>query len=260
MSTSKKKSRKRLLLFLHGAGGSKQKWRAIAPFIEKSGKDFEWVDLTGHGEDSTSPPSSIEGYAAHLNEKYGNRNLIVIGHSMGGLIALAMAKQNPRVKGIIFVASHSQLPVHPKIIATLQQGKFPESLFLASYGKHPKEDLLEEERKELFLNPIEVTTADFIHCDNFHEGEEDLAHLSIPILALYGAEDRLLPQNAQERIQGLYPHLQKKIIAGAGHYLMLEKPQEVAKEILKFRIKRPRPTTKERTEINDGKNLLESRD
>lgn len=237
---------RRAYLFIHGAGGSKNKWRAIAPFLETKPRDYYFIDLPGHGENQSQPAQSIEDYASKLNEAFKNRNLIVIGHSMGGLIALEMAKQNPRVKGIILIASHFQLPVHPKIIGSLQEGSFPESLFRASYGPNAEEALLKEEQNELLLNPIHIITSDFIQCSAYQKGEKTLSQLKTPILAIYGKEDRLLPPYALEKLEELVPYLEKKIIEGAGHYILLEKPKEVAREILNFRIKQKKRATKER--------------
>ena len=75
---------------------------------------------------------------------------IVVGHSMGGLIALELAGISDKVKGVVLVNSSYKLPVHPKIIQTLAEGTFPENLFRASYAKAANSELLEKRERRAF--------------------------------------------------------------------------------------------------------------
>lgn len=223
-------------LFIHGAGGTAAKWRRTTPGL--TGVPWLAVDLPGHGEagkaEDTLSQISIEWYAESLDSRIAEE-VIVVGHSMGGLIALELAARSPKVTGVILAASHVRLPVHPKILAQLAAGEFPESLFRASYGRTVDAALLEEERKELALHPAAVTYADFLSCDQYRQGPHRLQHLTVPVLAVYGAEDRLLPPGAKEELRQLRPDAQAVTIEGAGHYVMLEQPQAFLAAILHFR-------------------------
>lgn len=219
-------------LFIHGAGGTKSKWRTLAPLADMS----EFVDLPGHGGNHDEPCETIEDYAMHLAERM-SEDCIAVGHSMGGLIALELAKRQPKVKGIVLAASSYQLPVHPKIIASLAEGMFPDNLFRASYAKGASAQLLEEEKLELSKFPTEVAWKDFVACDRYKGGEETLISLKIPILAVLGDEDRLIPPDTCEALKRLNANVEVATIENAGHYVALEQPDVFTNEILTFKEK-----------------------
>lgn len=219
--------------FIHGAGGTARKWRRTTAALH----DVPWqaVDLPGHGGNKDGNVlSSIEAYADALAPML-TEEVIVVGHSMGGLIALELALRSPQVVGVVLAASHVRLPVHPKILTQLAAGDFPESLFRASYSKAVDESILAEERQELSIHPTSVTHADFLNCDRYRQGPETIRKLKVPVLAIYGADDRLLPPNAEQELLQLKPDAQVVTISEAGHYVMLEQPTAFVEAICRFR-------------------------
>ena len=58
--------------------------------------------------------------------------------------------------------------------------------------------------------------------------------LSLPGLLLAGAEDRLVPLRRQQFAADLMPFAQVQQIAGAGHFLPLEQPEEVTRALVTF--------------------------
>lgn len=217
-------------LFIHGAGGTKSKWRTLESIRDIS----EFIDLPGHGDNQTPQCETIEDYAKHLSEELVDET-IVVGHSMGGLIALELAAINEKVKAVILVNSSYKLPVHPKIIQTLSEGTFPENLFRASYAKAASSELLDVEKEELTKNPTEVTKKDFVACDNYKGGEDRLKEISVPILLVLGNEDRLIPPETSEVLPKLNANVEVITVENAGHYVALEQPEAFMNEILKFR-------------------------
>ncbi|WP_047153807.1 alpha/beta fold hydrolase [Aneurinibacillus tyrosinisolvens] len=220
-------------LFIHGAAGSKDKFRGIEQKLE--GIPCLFVDLPGHGENAGEACcASIEEYAQWLNGHIGRQPVIVVGHSMGGMIGMELAAHNPYVKGLVLTASHYELPVHPKLLLQLVEGTFPASFFRASYGKNVNEDLLEEEQRQRNQVSMQVAHNDF-SCCNDYKGKASFAALKIPVLALYGSEDRLLPAGALENAKETLPDAQCEVIEGAGHYVMLENPEAFVQALLAFR-------------------------
>ncbi len=221
-------------LFLHGAGGSASKWRKVKMLLEEIPAII--LDLPGHGKDRGNVPTTIEEYTSLLNQRI-TENVIVVGHSMGGLIALELAAVNEKVKGLVLANSHHRLPVHPKILEQLASGIFPSSFFSASYAKNVSEGLLEEEKRELDKTPITIALADFKSTDRYSNGEKALVSLNIPILAIYGDQDKLLPSGAKDQLLTVNSDVQCETIAGAGHYTPLERADEFTSIIKIFRKK-----------------------
>ncbi|MBO8171234.1 MAG: alpha/beta hydrolase [Bacillaceae bacterium] len=219
-------------LFLHGAGGNADKWRKVREHLGKTPAMFP--DLPGHGEFNGGVPASIEEYVALINQNI-DEDTIVVGHSMGGLIALELASVSDKVKALVLVNSHYRLPVDPKIIKQLENGIFPENLFRASYAKSVSETLLEEERKDLLNTPVSLALADFMSCDRYDNGKRIFANLKIPVLAIYGEQDRLLPADAKERLLSVKSDVRHKTIADTGHYVPLENAEKFCSIIKCFR-------------------------
>lgn len=219
------------LLFIHGAGGTKSKWRKVAKQIQ--GHSCECIDLPGHGESEYNIISSIQDIACLMSSSI-QEETIVIGHSMGGLIAIELAARNNKVKGIVLAASFYELPVHSSILERLETGEFPNSLFYASYSKEVDKDLLEEEQLELKKVPTDIALADFKACNEYTEGKAQFTQLTIPTMAVIGTEDRLLPPQAIEKLKDVKTDIYIQELTGAGHYVMLEKPAAFMSAIQAF--------------------------
>lgn len=225
-------SRQLPFVLIHGAGGTKDKFRGLE---ERLGNiPCLTLDLPGHGENIGSRCNTIEEYAEWANAQIAGQDVIVVGHSMGGMVGIEMAARNPGVKGLVLDASHYEMPVHPKILEDLAGGTFPDFLFKASYSKEATPELLEEEQKQLSWVETIVVHDDFRACSEYR-GADIFAKLDVPVLAVYGSEDKLLPKGAAEKAKELNGNIQTKTVAGAGHYIMLEKPEEFAQALLGFR-------------------------
>lgn len=218
-------------LFIHGAGGTKSKWRSVQEKLVHV--DSESIDLPGHGSSQEGPLASIEAYAEWLNHSI-QKDVVLVGHSMGGLIGIELAARNKHVKGLVLAASHYRLPVHVDILTKLSEGVFPESLFYASYSKQANPELLEQEKAEISLVPMQTTLLDYECCNRYSRGQEVFSRLDLPILALYGGGDRLLPRTAMEEVRTANPRAHTQVVADTGHYPMLEKPDEFVSDLLRF--------------------------
>lgn len=81
------------LLLLHGLGANGDVWKAMLPWI-RAGWNGRWFipDFRGHGRSGHREPYSIASHAADIAALFDqNEELVVVGHSMGGLVALALA-------------------------------------------------------------------------------------------------------------------------------------------------------------------------
>lgn len=217
--------------FIHGAGGTESKWRKIKPYF--TDEKTTYVNLSGRENKRDQSAQTIEEHAEKLASKI-TEETVLIGHSMGGLVGLEVAKLNSLVKGLVLIASSYELPVHPSILDSFDKNEFPDFLFKASYTKNASGELIKEEEKEKTKVPSEITYQDFVACNEYKFGAETLKSLEIPVLALFGSEDNLLSKDTEENLKKAKPHILINKVDGEKHYLILESPQEVSKVIKSF--------------------------
>jgi pimeloyl-ACP methyl ester carboxylesterase len=74
------------VLFVHGAGGTPQDWRYFIEHLDRS-KFQPWVYYYPTGLPIEISASWLDDFVSALHARYGFRSLIVVGHSMGGLVA-----------------------------------------------------------------------------------------------------------------------------------------------------------------------------
>ncbi|MEC9022452.1 MAG: alpha/beta fold hydrolase [Pseudomonadota bacterium] len=97
----------RPIIILHGLLGSGRNWASIAKKISAQGWQAITIDLRNHGESPHSDQMAYPLLAQDIEEVISSLNLekpIVLGHSMGGKVAMALALTKPRsVGGLIIV-------------------------------------------------------------------------------------------------------------------------------------------------------------
>jgi pimeloyl-ACP methyl ester carboxylesterase len=92
-----------LLVLLHGLGGTGELWRGVEALLPSSWAGG-WValDLPGHGRSQRASSYTFDAQAAMVAEVLpADRDLVLLGHSMGGMVALALAGFHPGVRRVV---------------------------------------------------------------------------------------------------------------------------------------------------------------
>jgi pimeloyl-ACP methyl ester carboxylesterase len=92
-----------LLVLLHGLGGTAELWRGVEALLPGRW-DGGWVtpDLPGHGRSPRAASYTFDAQAALVAETLpDDRDLVLLGHSMGGMVALALAGIHPGVRRVV---------------------------------------------------------------------------------------------------------------------------------------------------------------
>ena len=103
------------IVLVHGLGSRAEHWLPVARWLARRHR-VELVDLPGHGETDMPEPFSLERATAALDAslaQISNDPVILVGHSLGGLIAAAEAISHPsRIRGLVLVetALRPQIP------------------------------------------------------------------------------------------------------------------------------------------------------
>jgi len=228
---------KRNLALVHGAGGSHLDWPA--PLRRLKGADVYDLDLPGHGRSEGRGRSSVSAYRDFLLaflDAVGLDRATVVGHSMGGGIALDFALNYPdRLAGLILVGSGARLRVAPAILAGILSD-FEATVDLVcnyAFGSTATEQLKRLGRQRLLKTLPEVLHGDYAACDAF-DVMERLREVRCPTLVIGGTADALTPPKYSVYLRDHIPGAELVLVDAAGHMVMLEKPEVVTRAVSQF--------------------------
>jgi pimeloyl-ACP methyl ester carboxylesterase len=215
---------------IHGAGSSSVIWMDLVRRLAPRRRVLA-LDLPGHGQSDRWHDGEVT--IDHYRDAVGTvcaelkiARAVLIGHSMGGLVALAAAAAWPeRVAGLMLVASGAQLPVLPELLERLR-GDFPRfGKWLARQAWSASTPLDTIERwGTLALSADQATTeADFAAVARF-DGRPLLPTLRAPTVALAGADDRLAPPALAHEIAATVRGAEAVVVRRAAHMVLQEQP------------------------------------
>jgi pimeloyl-ACP methyl ester carboxylesterase len=224
---------------VHGAGGTHLNWPAQIRRL--AGQRVYALDLPGHGKSGGVGCQSIDEYASIVLRFMKATSLsavVLVGHSMGSAIALAIALRYPkRVLGLGLVGSGAKLRVAP---AVLELASNPASFLSVvkmvsenSYSKSTDQRLKELGAQRMAEARPSVLSGDFLACDSF-DVMGQVNRIKVPTLIICGQDDLMTPLNRSEYLHDQIKGSELRIIEQAGHMVMLERPNEVAAALDNF--------------------------
>jgi pimeloyl-ACP methyl ester carboxylesterase len=226
------------LCLVHGTGGSSEIWTRQLEGLADLGRIVA-VDLPGHGRSGGSIPKRIEEAAAIIAgflEALGITRVVIGGHSMGGAIAQQFALSCPeRLDGLVLIGTGARLRVLPRLLDLLA-GNGPEGvdllMSLAIGAKAPAE-LRAALHRSTADNPPGVVIGDLQACDAF-DVMSRISTVDTPALVICGDEDQLTPPKYSRFLGQRIAGARVVVVAGAGHYVQVEKPRETTAAIREF--------------------------
>ena len=223
-----------MLIFIHGSGGCKESWQYQTEYFSSS----EAIDLPGHPEGD--PCSSIEGYVEWLHKYVGTEgytDLVIIGHSLGGGIALLYGLKYPEnVKGLICVGSGARLRVAPMFLEGLEKAiaaNESTQAFADSALSLVDPELAEIIARRMEENGLAAILNDLRACDKF-DIMDRLGEIDIPLLAISATDDIMTPPKYSQYLADHMQNAQAATIQGGTHFVFAEKPDEVNRAIEDF--------------------------
>jgi pimeloyl-ACP methyl ester carboxylesterase len=244
------------ILLIHGFVSSTYTFRRIIPLLQQHFSIIA-VDLPGFGksEKSTSFVYTLENYAVLMLEcikQFGFPAINIAAHSMGGQIALNMARIAPeKINRLVLLCSSgyisrakrplifsSYLPLFERFVRFYVGRKdIKEQLSNVFFNQ----DLIDDELVTEFGRPLaekEFYKA-LIRLLRHREGDlvpQKLKEIDIPTLLVWGKEDRVVPIGVGHRLVKDLPNAKLKIYDQTGHLITEERPEEIYKDILRHTI------------------------
>jgi pimeloyl-ACP methyl ester carboxylesterase len=229
------------LVLIHGYPLDHTIWNPVVPLLEN---DFDLIlpDLRGFGESGTPTPHySMDDFAADLIgllDQLGIQKAAIVGHSMGGYVALAFARCHPsRLRGLGLVASQA-LPDAPE----KKEGRYQEAEHILAHGVR---DVAEGMSTKLTADPVLQTKLEELMLRQRPEGlagalramaeRQDstllLTEFDFPVVLVHGLADKLIPEERARDVRDVVKRGYLIEIEGAGHMPMMEAPQVTAEAL-----------------------------
>jgi pimeloyl-ACP methyl ester carboxylesterase len=230
------------LFMLHGAYGSKEYFRYTIQRFVQAGYRVVACDAPGYGISEVPESLSIPGMAEMVNrliDATGTRRNVLLGHSMGGMVAQKVADQQPgRLAALVLSATahtfnHSGLQWQQDFmrtrVAPLTQGKaiadYAPALLRTMMGPGAEGPEIDHAlynirlmRGETFQKAIQAI-AQYL--------EDDVpARLTMPVLCIAGELDLTCPASVMQKMAAMMPRGEFHEMKGVGHYGWGERPDE----------------------------------
>ena len=233
---------KQTVILLHGSGQSHVVWSLTDQYLTDLGYNVFAIDMPGHGNSEGKSLKTIEDLAEWLEKlinKIGIRDLILLGHSQGCLVALEYIYKYPKnVKKVIFVAGSYEIPVNKSLIDLALAGDVESLNLMMKWGYGYSKQFIGGNPLQKILNSPreirEVLAIDLIACNNYKNGINALKKIMCPSLFIFGELDKMIKLEKGKEFSKLVSDSKTHIIKDCGHMVILENPFEMREKIADF--------------------------
>ena len=237
------------LILIHGGGAHTGWWHLLAPLLEAEWRTVA-LDLSGHGGDSDPRPEyGLEGWCEEViavAEAVGDPSVVLIGHSMGGGVALAAAALDPRLpSGVALLDSAVWAPYLSRF-----EGKGPPTVYpsreaaIDAFRLMPPQPATNRAAEES-LAPMSIAPRDggwswkwdptALRSFDGTAVRRLLGRIECPVVEIAG---ELSDHVGDDSIELIRAELGQPVplirIPGAYHHVMLDRPREVAAALVPY--------------------------
>ena len=236
---------------LHGAMGSGHVWDQFASELATSRRVIA-PDFRGHGDSGwvTPPNYSLRDYRADVEallEALEIKRFALVGHSMGGLVALMLAGSRPRdVRKLVVVDIEAKPPDsqidHLRAVGRQGHQVLPDFESTAKAARASMPDV--DEELVSWILPYTFKRVGGGHIPKWDpetlaklgrwNAEPWLPRVRCPSLLVRGGESQVMRAEVAESMAGVLDDCVLETVTGAGHQVMLQQPQPFAEVVLPF--------------------------
>ncbi len=238
------------IVLLHGYLESLDVWDDFTTLLAPHARVVA-IDLPGHGISEVKGPVHTMSFLADVvygaMKTLGVEKALIVGHSMGGYVALEFMNRHPEAAtGIVLLHSGPNPDTEEKRenrrreIALIEAGKkeliaraFPHVGF-APQNRQRLADRIEDLSEQIILTEDEGIIA-ILNGMSAREDLNDAMRASkVPQMAILGRHDEYIPQEAGEAMARNHPQMKIVWLENSGHMGFIEEPEKTAEAILSF--------------------------
>lgn len=236
------------LALLHGGAQNAHAWDAVALALARP---LVAVDLPGHGhsdwrEDRRYQPVALADEVAEAIAGLCPRPVVLVGMSMGGLVALRVASQHPQLLRCLVMVDIT--PGHRTTSDTalnfFQRKTFPSFEDLLAHASSLSGRTDDAARRTVMHNARRRADGTWEWRHHMGQGVDargehgalwdDLARLHVPVLLVRGGKSRIVTDDHLARFRALQPAGRVEVVPGAGHNVQRSQPRALAELLGRF--------------------------
>lgn len=237
------------IIIMHGVFGTSDNWLTTSKGLSENNKIF-LLDLRNHGQSFHSNDFNYEVMAGDVDASLREKNIhapILIGHSMGGKVAMHYAAHYSNYSKLIVVdiSPRYYKKHHDAILTGLNALDLP-SLHTRQAADEalshyvPELGVRQFLLKNLYRNGanefawrlnLPVITAKI---ENIGEALDENVRITKPTLFIKGGLSRYIQEKDEELIHRIFSNVRIETIEGSGHWVQAEKPAEFVALVKKF--------------------------
>ena len=237
------------VILLHGWLGSWGYWLKTMEALKGQYRCYA-LDFWGFGESGKRRSSYHINDFVNLVDQFMDRMGIeaapIVGHSMGGTVAVSLALEKPeRVNRVIVVGSpitgdslniFLRLAGRPWIASVVWQMPSALQFGIKVFSPYIVSD--SSSWYKMITRDLSRTTLEafFLSIGSLHQTDlrPQLPGITTPVMGIYGVSDNVVQPSQANVIAGSVPVSRIKIMSGSGHFPMLDEPQPFNKNLAEF--------------------------
>jgi len=243
----------RPLIILHGIFGISDNWVSFARQISEHYEVYI-PDQRNHGHSPHNPAFNFFALCEDMNEFIGEHNIqnpIILGHSMGGKVAMRFALENPDISRALIIADIS-LRKYPRrhhhldmidamLTVDLENAQSREEIEEWLKPRISEDRVRQFAMKNLYRRERGGHFAWRLNLEAINQGMEDIIEpvtsttiFKKPALFVRGGNSDYVKYEDFDQIYRNFPRADIKTIEGAGHWLHADKPNEFSEVVMEF--------------------------